>query len=554
MGASASLTAAYPIELHEEMREAYAKFKAEGSDDDKTMQQLKEMFEARIEEAKKASKDESPVSLVEVVPAKGSPMKVTEVSPAKSGPSKRGSRARRQSFSPEAVLPSRSSPQKPMEVISESASVPALAATSDVTGIIPINPVEMMEALNIANKDSWDSVSEQPVCLICSMTFPSQTKLDRHVKYSSMHATALKKQEIANAEPTEEQPEAKRVEQVEGHDYKLLYSGTKFFWRTKDNIDIHIYLHNLSNCVEVIPFDVERHKELNRSYLEHFILLSAIEQDAVEKVEERKEKLKQAKKKDKNNKEVLPSDDVLLEEAKRVVLVSHLLDRLQIQAGPPKQLVYVTNSFDHVAASSNAITGEMHVVQKPALLEEPPSILEPVSLTRRRRSNAEDVREATARVNSTIHSVKSATGKAEKITELLFSSTGELNNIAKRMAQIRSMNYSKARLRWIDAINRVGIHYLVQRNSGLILAFEARKKGWVGFSGPNVNWAQACKAGIAKYKKELPNEGKCFFPDCKCYENVSSPSIKSGRKQSFLNTAADNEKRRVRNLVKAHEV
>lgn len=345
------------------------------------------------------------------------------------------------------------------------------------------------------------------------------------------------------------------IKQKEGEHYKLLYSGAKFFWRTKDNIDIHVYLHLLCDTIEVIPFDVERHKELNRSYLSNFILLSHIEKDAQNSVEDRKQKLILQKKSDKFNKTVLPPDEVMLEEAKRVVLVSHILDRLQIQVGPPKQLTYVPNSISHNPAASNALlVGETNAMEKPILLTDIPSILEPVSLTRRRRSNAEDVREAKARVDSMIHSVKSATGKAEKITDLLFSSTGELNAIAKRMAMIRSMNFSAARLRWINWIDKVSIQYLVQRNTGIINAYEARRKGFVGFSGTGITWAMACKEGISRFKKSFPNGGKCFFPDCMCHEDAGSPSTKTRVRKQLLNTAEENERRRVKNLGKAHEV
>ena len=81
----------------------------------------------------------------------------------------------------------------------ESASSPNLKATDGIsTGdTAPMSPDKMMAALDIQNKDSWDSVSAQPSCVICSMTFLNQSKLDRHVKYSSMHATAVKKLEAA---------------------------------------------------------------------------------------------------------------------------------------------------------------------------------------------------------------------------------------------------------------------------------------------------------------------------------------------------------------------
>ena len=221
-------------------------------------------------------------------------------------------------------------------------------------------------------KDSWDSVSEQPSCLICSMTFPNKVKLDRHVKYSDMHAKMVEKLEKAEQGGEQEmiEEEKPKLVQVEGQHYKLLYSGTKKFWRTRDTIDLHIYIHMLCHVIEVIPFDVERHKELNRSYLEHFILLSTIEKDAQQRVEERKESLKAAKAKDKHNKEILPSEKIMMEEAKRQVLVTHILDRMQILAGPPKQLVYTPITIQDIPSLANDSGG----VQKPALLAEPPTV------------------------------------------------------------------------------------------------------------------------------------------------------------------------------------
>lgn len=139
--------------------------------------------------------------------------------------------------------------------------------------------------------------------------------------------------------------EKKMEQQVEGEHYKQLYAGSKMFWRTKDNIDLHIYLHVIPDCIEVVPFDIERHKELDRLYLgksiysipssslsvtsklfmciffiEHYILLNVLESEALRKVEARKEELRELKKKDRLNSEVLPSDEIMLQEAKRVRL------------------------------------------------------------------------------------------------------------------------------------------------------------------------------------------------------------------------------------------
>jgi hypothetical protein len=65
---------------------------------------------------------------------------------------------------------------------------------------------------------------------------------------------------------------------IPGVHFKLLYSGTKFFWRSKHTLDIHIYLHCITNVVEVIPFDVDRFKEMNRciisAYPSHYLCIN----------------------------------------------------------------------------------------------------------------------------------------------------------------------------------------------------------------------------------------------------------------------------------------
>jgi hypothetical protein len=64
------------------------------------------------------------------------------------------------------------------------------------------------------------------------MIFTTESKLDRHIKYSDLHLKNVQKQKDAANVVTE--PVIKSIaDQVEGIHYKLLYSGSKFFWRTK---------------------------------------------------------------------------------------------------------------------------------------------------------------------------------------------------------------------------------------------------------------------------------------------------------------------------------
>lgn len=91
MGAGASFTSSYPIELHDEIRAEYEKLKAEGKTDDEViMQSLKEKFESKIAESQEQQKEEMPIPLMDPLPKKGraSVIKLTEVN-VKGSPGKK---------------------------------------------------------------------------------------------------------------------------------------------------------------------------------------------------------------------------------------------------------------------------------------------------------------------------------------------------------------------------------------------------------------------------------------------------------------------------------
>lgn len=110
--------------------------------------------------------------------------------------------------------------------------------------------------------DHWDSVSQLPYCTVCEMAFKSLSLLDRHNKYSDLHARTVKKKEeqaaaaLLKAEGGDEAHalealSMEQAKQVEGRDFKHLYYGSKFFWRTQDNIDFTFFHHILADCIEV---------------------------------------------------------------------------------------------------------------------------------------------------------------------------------------------------------------------------------------------------------------------------------------------------------------
>ena len=117
-----------------------------------------------------------------------------------------------------------------------------------------------------AQDNSSTSEELHPICPVCNITFEKLFLLERHIKYSDVHAKNVQKMsdpDLSLSEDIESSPVA--TEESAGSDVQLLFTGHKMFWKSKDNIDLHIYLHVATNCVEVIPFDGDR--ELSRLYL-----------------------------------------------------------------------------------------------------------------------------------------------------------------------------------------------------------------------------------------------------------------------------------------------
>mmetsp|Transcript_30615 Transcript_30615/g.51716 ORF Transcript_30615/g.51716 Transcript_30615/m.51716 type:complete len:478 (+) Transcript_30615:77-1510(+) len=230
--------------------------------------------------------------------------------------------------------------------------------------------------------DSWDSVTQQPFCDICRMAFKSLAFLDRHVQYSDLHRKNLSKKEMDNTPlqtaVVEEIQVPAKLElfsaQVEGKDYKLLYTGSKLFWRTQRNIDVDIYLHILPQVVEVISFDSIKHKETVRLYMSHSIIQSIIQSAVDQEFEEKKRELHS------NDRFFsLPNEEEMKEKIFINKLITFVLQRLQedsnCSAGTIK---YVQLSGDSLHEAS-------------PLLDDCPLMVVPVKLTRRRRTNSQEI-------------------------------------------------------------------------------------------------------------------------------------------------------------------
>jgi len=270
------------------------------------------------------------------------------------------------------------------------------------------------------------------------MAFKSASLLERHVKYSDLHERTAKKQQAAAAEaaagpaPTED-PESemqlKQEKQVEGKDYKHLYYGSKFFWRTSDNIDFTFFHHLLVDTIEVVGFSVYKNKELSRLYLNMYMVKVKLEEGG--QLEPFSDKhLKSAKEKQ----EALQK----YEEQARIAVTSFVLARLQLDTKP---------------------TGEQFVFYQPAggddakttpLLAERPLLLVPRPVVHRRNTSTEEVNRKLEDLRLDQIALSQATSRAEKVGQYVVSFATTFKKSSKRLAGLNPV-----RRRWVMAINRV---------------------------------------------------------------------------------------------------
>jgi hypothetical protein len=303
-------------------------------------------------------------------------------------------------------------PKKKAVGMSESQSAAAIdAAVAACEGSEP-------EAPQI---DSWDSVSDQPYCPVCSMGFKTPAALQRHVNYSDLHLKQVEKLEkegkalAPGASPLRKDKGTAKPVQEEGTHYRLLYSGAKLFWRTSTNIDFDIYLHVISNCVEIIGHDGNLGKELNRIYVDYRLLLMNVEQTVLESIANKRKEATKDKFAKVASSEAF--EEVMLEEARQLACVSFLLGRVQLDSA--------TNTL---SMSINA-TDAANIAPT---LAQPPVTLIPINVNRRRKTSTEEITQTIAGLQTDYADLRAATEKAEKVSSLVFESASMLTSLASK--------------------------------------------------------------------------------------------------------------------------
>lgn len=450
MGNASSLVADEKSEIVQRLKADYEECVQRGKSDKEIQEILTKKYNALLEMQSKRGRP-------------GKSGKLTRRASQVGGVS-RGRGTRRRSFGEE-NSPRKGVDQNKNTQLAESASVPtglilegAGETPEGVSNAGDDNQKMSVTPLTAPKMDSWDSVVEQPRCDICNMVFQNEAKLTRHVKYSSVHANSLKKLEAAKSEANDKVPELNPVKQVEGVDYRLIYSGAKMFWRSQTDLEFHLYMHNLAHTIEVIPYDAQKSKELSRIYLEVYALENFIKEDALNTV---RSKIKSSTKGGKYSKPAISKgdQDVMVEEEKRVLLGTHIMSRMQLNDGG---VTYVP------------LSGDEAVTKQPILQEGPPAILVPVPVVRRRRTTTEDIANKLQDLAMDQQALAAATNKAEKVASLMTASVGSFGAAMKRKQSMALLSKWQAKWRW--ACHRVVLQNAVENYTKQWLAWEEKQK------------------------------------------------------------------------------
>eukprot|EP01034_Spumella_vulgaris_P022122 gene22122-28227_t len=332
--------------------------------------------------------------------------------------------------------------------------------------------------------DSWDSVSTQPFCTVCQMAFKSMAFLERHTKYSDLHTKNAAKQ--GGAAMVSVAPKMEVVapiaedssvsvsasghstslaakflsKQVEGTDYKLLYTGSKFFWRNQRTVILDLYLHMVSLTIEVIAFDSDKHKEMNRLYLAADVISDLMDVAIVEEFEAKLKELHS------NDRFAEVDEDKLKEELKLTRSISYIISRIQLGFGAGKSNTAIIVEF-------TKMSGDNYELRSP-ILEEPPLVLMPVGITRRRRTNAQEIEAKISSLSLDYKSISKDVDRAKNLSKDglgLVHKAGSAERISNHVYNAVSYFAKKKwwtaaevtplRRKWVRAIRRVVLQRLV---------------------------------------------------------------------------------------------
>lgn len=318
-------------------------------------------------------------------------------------------------------------------------------------------------AFQTPQTDHWESVSQLPFCTVCQMAFKSASLLDRHTRYSDLHQKNVKNRMKEEGLDEETLSSSSRAgsdlmgwNQSNGEQYKLLYVGNKFFWRSGETIDLSFFHHLTSSAIEVVPFDSRVSKEFVRLYLDLHILHDYIHDDVEKEVEALRQQHVDANKHDKFQSNVFDATGERQRQT-RIHITNFILGRLQLRQvmedRPQREIWFMEETTTGL---------------KSPLLPLPPRILVPVKLTHRRNTSTEEVQQKMTELKADQQALRANISQAEAVSGMVRRFVSMYGNSRRQLKQ-----YSAPRVRWILAIRKV-----IQINASRAVREMLRKRGW----------------------------------------------------------------------------
>jgi hypothetical protein len=160
----------------------------------------------------------------------------------------------------------------------------------------------------------------------------------------------------AEAEDTEVEDEEEEGEG--GAECILLYRGHKMFWRTRESIDVYLYLHPAEGCIEVVAFDLTYEQPTSRLYLDENAAVQTFEENIQAEVKLRREKMIS----EQRFQSSVPKYEDMYEEAKRLCIITYILSRLELSSAAkysgiePRTLSFAQLSQDTAAGLNPVLT------------------------------------------------------------------------------------------------------------------------------------------------------------------------------------------------------
>eukprot|EP01038_Epipyxis_sp_PR26KG_P016997 gene16997-23343_t len=293
------------------------------------------------------------------------------------------------------------------ETVSDSSKVDIVTEALPVAEIVENDNDKVATQNEDTPADSWDSVTHQPFCLVCQMAFKTDYILERHISYSQVHDSNMKRIKSGPMDPPEilVTPEPPFSPETEGVAYRLMYIGTKFFWRTQKSIDLRFYLHVLTNVLEVISFDPILDKEFNRVLLNYRFILNIVE----DKIDPAIEKLRRETAADRFA--IVPEAEELREDVRRSLIITYILQRLQL--------------ITELSASGHTIITALAFVKLVTdedsewypLIDRAPSAFVPIFVAHRRHSNVNEINDAFEEIKKEREAIQQSASQAAKFSD-----------------------------------------------------------------------------------------------------------------------------------------